>query len=230
MEFLEWWNLIFILPFLGGICYLVLMLASGSSAMEQEVEVDLEGEVDLGEIINEPSLDVDTEPGLVFEALSFLGIGKIPMSIIILTFCFLWGFFGWIGNQIFRQILPSPGLFIWPSLGVALLSSIFGTRWLATVLAKIMPQTETYAVSNQQLVGKRAQALFNITEEFGRARLRDNSGNLIGVPCRVGPGEREIPSGSRVVLLHYDAERKLFLVRPDPMEELGFTDISPPRK
>jgi hypothetical protein len=227
MEFLQWWNLIFILPFLGGIFYLFLMIAFGSSVLEQEVEVDLEGEVDIGEIITEPSFEVDTEPGEVFEALSFLGIGKIPISIIILTFCFLWGFLGWISNQIFRQILPSPGLFIWPSLGVAFLVSLIGTHWLATGLAKIMPRTETYAVSNQELVGKRAQALFNITEQFGRARLRDNSGNLIGVPCQVGPGEREIPSGSRVVLLRYDAKRKVFVVRPDPLEERGLTNIFP---
>ena len=47
MELLQWWNLIFILPFLGGIFYLVFMVAFGSSVLEQEVEVDLEGEVDI---------------------------------------------------------------------------------------------------------------------------------------------------------------------------------------
>jgi hypothetical protein len=78
-----------------------------------------------------------------------------------------------------------------------------------------MPSTETYATRNQHLIGRRAKTIYQITEKSGSARLHDDYGNLLDVGCRVNPGEPEIPTGGSVVLMRYDNEQKVFLVKPD---------------
>jgi len=134
-----------------------------------------------------------------------------------MSFCFLWGFSGWASNQLLKDVLRFPAIFFLPSLGIALVTSVIGTRWLARGISRIMPSTETYATSAQDLVGLTGEALFPINSTFGRARLYDRFRNLQDVSCRITPGEETIPSGSRIVLLRYDTVEKAYIVRPDPL-------------
>lgn len=232
MELLNWWNLIFVLPFTAGVGYL-LLFASGTVAVEHGVgpdadvgldhDADFDHDLDHGieHTVHDHAVGGEHEVGTIMKALSFLGLGRVPLSIIVMCFCFIWGFSGWASNQVFSSLLRVPGLFIWPSLGVALASSVLLTRYLALGLSKIMPATETYAVSKRQLVGRLAEVRYTVTETFGRAQLRDDTGVLQEVSCRVKPGEAEIPPGSRVVLLSYDEREKVFFVRRDPLQKLG---------
>jgi hypothetical protein len=228
MELFAWWNLIFVLPFVAGLLYLALLAAGViAEGHDTELHVDTDAAHDFGV---EHSVEVGHghdaahaghESGLFFKALSFLGLGTVPLSIIVMSLCFIWGFTGWASNQLFEPLLHMPSLFIWPSLAVAGLSTGFLTNRLARGLARIMPATETYATTKRELVGKRAETRFAITEQFGRAQLHDNFGNLLEVSCRVRPGEPPIPIGSRVVLMEYDAENQAFFVRPDPLAASG---------
>jgi hypothetical protein len=127
----------------------------------------------------------------------------------------LWGFFGWIGNGIFSSFFSSPGVFIWPSLLLALVASAVLTRLLANGLHRVMPATETYAVSNRQLVGKLASVRYAVSDTAGSAQLYDDQGRLHEVPVRVLPGETPIPAQTSVVLWRYDANANAFLVIPE---------------
>ena len=234
-ELLQWWNLVFALPFVAALGYLVL-LATGSVAAEHDAEIPgFDNDFDHG---IEHSVEVhhgvhghvegDDDITGFGKALSILGVGKAPISVILMCFCFIWGFAGWVGNQIFQSILPEPVLFIWPSLGMALLCSVILTRGLAFGLARALPSTETYAVSNPQLVGKRAVVRFKVTDGSGTAQLYDDYGNLHEVSCRVKAGEQGLPQGTRVILMGYDDQKQVFLARVDPLEEHGL-DHSPAR-
>ena len=228
LEILEWWNLVFVLPFLTGLLYLGLLCVGlgGEHEIEAHIDVGLDHgmsiDVDHGldhgiEHSTEVGHGHDGDHGIFVRALSFLGVGRVPISLVLMSFCFLWGASGYLGNQLFKEVFRYPALFFWPSLGLALAGSVFGTRWLARGLARIMPSTETYATLPGDLVGQTAEALFLITSQFGRARLRDRYHNIQDVSVRLADGGDPIPAGSRIVLLRYDATEQAYVVRHDTL-------------
>jgi hypothetical protein len=204
-ELLQWWNLIFILPFIGALFY-ILMLCSGVVAADHDA--GFHADMDHGAGIEHLH---DLDPGMLVRALSFLGIGRVPLSIIIISVSFLWGFAGFVGNTLLSPFLPV-FLFIWVSIAIALAVSIFCTRALAILLSRIMPATETYAVSVEQLAGKWAEAITTIDETFGQADVHDDAGALHTVQCLVHPGESRINRGTPVLLLFFDKSRNAFFV------------------
>lgn len=225
MELLQWWNLIFLLPAFAALLYL-LLLAFGA----------LPAEGDHGDIHVEPGLHVEVH-GAHIEihphdlpddighhsdsdpfrgALSLIGVGRIPLSLVLMSFFFLWGFLGWAANQLFSSVLPTPALYIWPSLAVALVGAGAFTRLLAVRLGRLMPSTESYGASTRELVGRIADVRYALTETSGTVQLYDRYGTMYEVSARVLPGETSIPSGERVVLWRYDGgEGAYYAVQDD---------------
>lgn len=234
MELLEWWNLIFVLPFLGALFYLLLQ-ASGLLGVEHAGGADADADVaaDLGAGVD---ADLDAAHGVehphilydhggddvsgIAKAFSFLGVGKVPLSFILMSFCFLWGFAGWASNEILQPVLRTPVLFVWISIAVALVASLSLTRLLVRGLVRITPATESYDVGPLELVGRVAKVIYPVTPRSGTARLRDDFGNLLDLACRVAPGEPEVPAGKSVVLLSYDPEKGIFHVQADPLDRM----------
>jgi len=205
MELLQWWNLIFVLPFVGALFY-ILMLSTGVVAADHDAEFNVDLDHDTGiEHIHE------LDPGMLARALSFLGIGRVPMSVILISICFLWGFTGFASNTLLEPLLPSL-LFVWVSIAIALVVSIASTRLLASLLARLMPATETYAVTLDQLVGKWAEAITTIDTTFGQAHVYDDAGVLHTIQCLVRNGESKIPRGTQVILLFFDKTSGAFFV------------------
>jgi hypothetical protein len=226
-DLLQWWNLIFVLPFAAGLIYLFFMcsgLVSSENAGDGDVagdgdhsiEHDVGSDHDVGHDAGHEG-EHDTGDSSFLRALSFLGLGKAPVSVLLMCFCFIWGFTGWAANLILSKILFLPVLFVWPSLVTAFLLSVLFTRWLAQLFCRFMPSTETYGMTNRQLIGKSAEAIFNITEKFGMARTMDDSGNIQDVYCRVRAGKEPIPKQSKVVLMEYDEAEKFFYVTQNPL-------------
>jgi hypothetical protein len=211
MDLLQWWNLIFVLPAFAALLYL-LLLALGALPVEGG---DLDADADLDH-------DVDHDTGNLFHgALNLVGVGRVPLSLILMSFFFLWGFFGWLGNQLFAAILPSPTLFIWPSLLLALVGAGVLTRTLAAALGRVMPATESYGADARGLLGRVADVRYPLTERSGSVQIYDQHGSLHEVPARVLPGEREIAAGERVVLWRFDEQSgSYFAVQDDALSEL----------
>ncbi len=204
MAFLEWWNLIFVLPFLGALMYLLLLI-SGVTLAEGDFDLDADLDVVAG-----------FEPGVLAKVLSFFGAGKVPMAILMMSACFTWGAVGYLSNIYFENILKVPSVFIWPSMAIACISSFLLTSVAGRAMAKLMPSTESYASSNRDLINEHATVRYKITAKSGSASLYDEYGTLREVPCRVNSGELSIERGRRVLLLSYDRERKAFVVCDDP--------------
>lgn len=217
---LSWWNLIFVLPAVAALLYLVL-LATGTVAGDTG---DIDADLDPGDFhgvehaFGGAGAAPDGEPGSpggLLHILSLVGVGRAPLSLLLVSFCFLWGFLGWLGNAIFGAVIASPAVFIWPSLALALVGSLVLTRLLAGGLHRLLPATETYAVSNRQLVGRLANVRYGVTDRMGSAQLYDDQGRMHEVPVRILPGEAPIPAHSSVVLWRYDLDTNTFLVTPE---------------
>lgn len=201
---LEWWNLIFLLPALAAVFY-VLLLAVGAAAVDHgghdfHVGHDLHAHV-----------EGDAEHDL----LSVLGLGRVPLSLILVSFCMLWGVIGWFAVRAFSTIWPNPGTFVWPSIVTALLGAALLTRLMTSLLGRIMPRTESYGAGARELVGRLAEARYAITSAGGSVQVYDQHGSLHEVPARVLPGEASIPAGARVVLFRYDDVSGSYLVTQD---------------
>jgi membrane protein implicated in regulation of membrane protease activity len=198
VELLEWWNLIFLLPALAAVLY-VLLLAVGAAPVD-----------DAGF-----DFDADVEGDGGHDLLSVLGLGRVPLSLILVSFCMLWGIIGWFAVGAFSTIWPQPGTFIWPSLVAALLGAALLTRLMTNVLGRIMPRTESYGAGARELVGRLAEARYAITATGGTVQVYDQHGSLHEVPARVLPGEAPIPAGARVILFRYDDVAGSYLVTQD---------------
>lgn len=229
-DLLQWWNLVFLLPSAGAFIYLVF-LASGLGGVEHDsdvhADVHLDAHLDVGhELSMDHELDHGIEhaadhgydaeashgPSIFHQALSFLGIGRIPFSLVAMSFAFLWGFLGYTTNSLAKEMIPNPYVFVWLSLVVAGIGSSWGTGFLAGLISRFLPSVESYGSSGEDLVGKTAEARYAITDRSGSAILRDSFGNLLEVSCRSQGGEA-IPSGCRVVLAYYDERERLYVVR-----------------
>ena len=222
MDLLQWWSLIFLLPALAALLYL-LLLASGSVAadggdVDLDADVDVDADGDVGDVHGvEHAFSSGEQPheSGSLRVLSVLGFGRVPLSLLLISFWVLWGFIGWVGNQLFGSVIDSPAVFIWPSLALALVGAAGLTRTMAFGLARVLPTTETYAVGNRQLVGRVAEARYAITPSGGTAQLYDDYGSLHEIPCRVQAGEAPIPPNTPIVLWRYDDASGAFLVLRD---------------
>lgn len=220
--------LIFVLPFFGALFYFMLM-ALGFAFEGHDIDVDYDvdaGGIEIGHDLgvehstefggHDHDFDHAHEPSHLMKALSFLGFGKVPVSIVVVSFCFLWGFTGYAANRMFENVLPG-WLYVWPSLATALLSACLGTNMLARIISRVMPSTETYGVSNAELVGQRADVRFKVTATAGTITLHDRQGNFRQLPARSQMEGVEIPSGTKVVIVRYDRVEQACLVAIDQL-------------
>jgi hypothetical protein len=211
---LEWQNLIFLLPMLAALAYTLLM-ASGLGFGQHSIDVDHDVGLDVGHDVDagvEHDVETDHDAGHAGHAgtltrlLGLFGVGRVPLSILILSACFLWGAVGlalnvWLGTADMLRVL-----------GLTTLAAVVGTRLLAEGLAEIMPGEESYHTTKEELVGLAGEVLYEVTPTSGAVRLRDPTGNLLDLDCRVHSGDG-IKAAQRVVLDEYDPSADVFFVR-----------------
>lgn len=207
-ELLTWWNLLFLLPLVAGLLLILLQMSGVASEHEADHDSDGEGGGHMGE---------SDDDSLLARAASLLGVGRVPTSIVVTTFLLLWGFCGWATLQIVAPALGGP-LAVAPATAVALAGSLAGTRLFTRLVSKALPPSESYATGRRELIGHEGEALFAINETFGRARVRDDYGNLQEVSCRIESGATAVNPGDRVWLRRYDEAQDAYVVtNEDPL-------------
>jgi membrane protein implicated in regulation of membrane protease activity len=176
---MRWENLIFLAPLLAGVLYTLLLSVVGLGECA-ELEADADGDFEAGAEAG----------GFLGEALSVLGIGKVPLSIVIACVSLLWAI-----------------------LGLSAVVTVLGTRSVARLVSRLLPAVETYHATPFELWGETGTALYSITEQGGTVRLRDRFSNLRDLDCRLAAGEEPIAAGAEVRLEEYDPQRDLYYVR-----------------
>jgi hypothetical protein len=82
---LEWWNLVFVVPFAIAVLY-YLLLATGALAVDGDGQHDLDADDGLEHAVG-PEHPGQLGPlASLDHALTFLGIGRAPLSIVLTTF------------------------------------------------------------------------------------------------------------------------------------------------
>lgn len=214
MAILEWQNLIFVLPILAAFAYLLLMAVGSAGGGGHDLDAGHDIHLDAGHDVHlEAGHDAGAGHGghgiqisLLGRAFGLLGIGKVPLSILVMSFCLTWGAAG-LALNILRghEDMVQNILF-------ALLAAVIGARVIAEGLALLLPREESYHTPKTELVGQVGEVLYEVTPTSGTVRLRDSSGNLLDLDCRIQNGAG-IKAGTPVVLQEYEPTADVFYVR-----------------
>jgi hypothetical protein len=94
------------------------------------------------------------------------------------------------------------------------------TSGTSRAINRFMPLNVTTARRRHELLGETGEVILPVDCKFGMVNVRDASGDLFQVPCRLeeqGSGSAAaIPKGARVKLVAYNAKETMFYVLPDP--------------
>jgi len=198
-----WYNVIFIVPLLIA-CVLVVGAGFGVAGdFDADVDVDVDADADI---------DADIEESLFIKALSIFGVGKCPLSIVVLSALLIFGGAGIILNQIFAPLLAPI------SVGGAVVAMLVLTRLVAMIVSKLMPRTETYAINSAHIEGLTGKLILKTTTNFGEAHVRDHHGGLHKIKCRTYQGE--LAKGTPVLVVE-KKDDGFFYVEKDPQTEEG---------
>jgi hypothetical protein len=150
----------------------------------------------------------------LFTALTWLGVGRVPLSIVLMVLLLSWGAIGFSVNVLSNDLFAGePWRLVILSLPAAFAGSLLVTGGISKAIVKLIPLNETSARRRHELLGSVGEAIYNIEEASGVIAVRDENGDLCQVAGRVEAGKPPILKGSRVKLVAYDAPRKLFFAR-----------------
>jgi hypothetical protein len=148
--------------------------------------------------------------GALMEALTWLGLGKAPLSILLMVLLMTWGMTGFFVNA---GLWPKLGGWVpLASLPLATIASVALTHLIGRLFARIMPPDAGAAPRRASLVGTVGEALFNIDQKFGMAIVRGARGEVFQLPCRVFEDRDPIRKGDKVLLVDYDKDQQMFYV------------------
>lgn len=172
--------------------------------------VQLIGVADFGDADIDLDADSDGLPdaGMFDGLLTLLGIGRIPLTIWLALFLFLFAGIG-LSIQEFAESLTGAPLYSWLAAVVAAGLTLPVTGVLARPLGRIMPKDHTTAVSTESLIGRRATITVGIarTGSPARAKVKDVHGQTHHVMVEPHEEASEIHAGDEVLLVRREGNQ-----------------------
>jgi hypothetical protein len=132
-------------------------------------------------------------------ALEWLHVGKVPVLVLILLFLLGFSLSGFsiqlISMHSAQQFFPA-SVVILP----ALFGGLFLVRTLGLAIGRLIPQDQSFAISDLALIGRLATISGGIAQVGcpAQARVRDQHGRLHYI--QVEPEQGELPLGTEVIL------------------------------
>jgi len=219
MELLAWWNLIFLLPgIVGAMLVLLSTLGLGhghDAGGAVHGDIDADHDADVHHETGADGGDHESDSSLK-DALSLLGVGRVPLMVLMPMLCLLYSFLGFGVNQVLSGVLPVE-VFLPISLGTALVGSFFLGGGLARIMARLLPQEESYASSYHALTGQTGKVVLLLSPTEGYAQVRDRYGNLQEVHCQSLEG-KPLWKGQSIIIANVQPEARLCLVVANDLE------------
>lgn len=210
MNFLfTWYNIPFLVSLGLSLLFALLQLVGGFGDSDSDVDVDADVDIDA-----DVDADVDADGDFFGDALGLLGIGKVPVMLVLMSFLAVFGLSGLLINATISQAFSG-----YSGLGFA--AAALGSLFLAVILtgrisrgfARLAPDT-SLAVGFEQLVGRIGTVSSpQVSETYGRVTVRDQHGGTHTVYAVLNSGD-PVPERSEVALLSYDEAKRCFIVKP----------------
>ncbi len=178
-------------------------LLGADSDIDADVDFDADFDADLDIEAGVEAVEAEVETGLSAGGglLSWLGLGRVPFLIWVASLLAGFGLAGVLLQSAASALIgPLPALL---AALIALPPGLLFAREVSTLVARIMPKTESSAVSRRRLGGR----VGTITQGTARpgnpaeARVRDAYGNLQYLRVVPADGIEAIEQGSDVLIL-----------------------------
>jgi hypothetical protein len=171
--------------------------------------------VGLGASVAHLDMDADAHAG-DFDLLAWLGIGRIPLLMVLVVFLAIFGLLGLALQQLAAGLTGAP-LSPWLAGPAAAFASFPLTGVSARGLARIIPQDETTAVSLDTLIGKRGTITIGTARRGSpaQARVRDAFGQVHYVMVEPHDDAHPIAEGETVLLARRDGHLFIALGQAD---------------
>lgn len=158
------------------------------------------------------------------DLLGWLGVGTVPLLILIVVLLALFGLVGLAGQQLAAALLGSP-LSPWIAAPVALAAALPLTGYVARALARILPHDETTAVGLDSLIGRRATVTVGVARPGSpaRARVRDIHGQVHHLMVEPTDERTSVPAGGTLLLVSREGDIFIGLAEGEPLS-LGLDD------
>jgi Protein of unknown function (DUF1449) len=180
-------------------------------ALEHDVDADADTDAD-AHADGHDAQGSGSHGSTLLTLLSWLGIGRVPLSMVLMILVMTWGVIGFCANQ---------ATFGWSldrsvpvSIAIAGIGSLLITRVVTMLVARYLPTNETYARRRHELLGSTGEAMYPIDSTFGMVYGRDDRGESFQVACRIEANQPVIAKGTAVQLVGYNAKEQLFFVVP----------------
>lgn len=166
--------------------------------LHPHVDIDLDLDADM-----DGDLDLDGDGiGPVAGALDWLGVGKMPLSILLTLWAASFGLAGLTIQEFAKSATGARLPMLLPSL-LALGLSFPLLKISGMMLRPLIPRDETEAVSTQSLLGSEGEIVVGVAKRGrpAQARVRDKWGTAHYVQVEPESDVDEFPAGSKVLLL-----------------------------
>lgn len=162
---------------------------------------------------------VDADSSAFATALSFFGIGKVPVLVVLIVLLTLFGIFGFVLQA---AVHIATGVYLPALLAVvpAALVGAYSTRRVAFAIGKVMPNLETSAVSRDSFIGRTAIVTLGDAEAGspGQAKLRDQHSQVHYLMIEPDQAGERLTTGQTVLIV--GQRRHIFLAIPAPSHAL----------
>ncbi|NIJ63317.1 hypothetical protein FHR20_000248 [Sphingomonas leidyi] len=152
-------------------------------------------------------LHADVHGDLHFDFLSWLGVGRLPLLMLIVLFLAVFGIGGLALQQVLRDWAggPLPTFAAVPLVGIAALPV---TGLAARLLAPILPRDHTTAVALEVLIGTTAQVVTGRASQGSpaRARAEDHHGQVHYIMVEPDGAGQVFQEGEQVLLVRREGE------------------------
>ena len=238
--------------FLGiGVCLFLLVIFSGGGE-DQDIDTDIDTDVDIdadfeADVDADVDSDVDTDVESEVEAdsdseltpltvLSWLGVGKTPLMLLLAMDFSFWGLIGWMFNVILGDISGSiptgffaAAIFI-ASLGVSL--------WLGSLLSR--PIGKIFApfgedISSDRLIGcigtvTSKKLPYLVEGRIGQVDVLDQSHNLVTIEVGLPEWATVVPHRGEKVLIIERQKHSYIVIAQDSSDRDRWLNNYPDRK
>ncbi|MFP4120103.1 MAG: DUF1449 domain-containing protein [Coleofasciculus sp.] len=179
---------------MGVLLFLVVIVSGGG---DDDFDIDADGDADV-------DADGDFAMGSMF---SFLGVGKVPLILLLATDCCLVGVFGWMINVAIGNLTGTIPTGLWGGVvaGASLLLSLFSGGLISRPLGKIFA-TFGEDASGDRLIGCQGSVSSSSIPlesqgKIGQVDVIDPSGNLVTINATLPKWAKVIPNRGNHVLV-----------------------------
>ena len=183
-----------------GFGALELLLALGGLGLTGLLDSLIPDDWDAG-VDGDATADAGAPNGLA-AVLSFFGIGRVPLMVVVVAFLASFGLAGFVeqaaASSLTGHLLPA----VLASLPAGF-AAILATRRIALLLGRLIPDVETSAVTSDTFIGRTAVLTLGEAriDSPAQAKLRDQNGQIHYVMIEPDQADGVFREGDRVFLV-----------------------------